>query len=215
MFVSHCQHISLCSPGNWPRASSSLRKQTVGLSPTISIFLYVAQAVEGVLAVVFGNKLYWFESHTQHISLRSPGRWTRASSSLRKQTVLVRVPLSIILYVAQAVERVLAVAFGNKLCWFESQSQHISVCSPDSWTRTSSSLQKQNMLVWVPVSAYFGLSLTIGISLCSRGNTNTHKSKVSMPPSGIRTHNLNRRGAVVCPATGTGEVSHLRIGNEN
>ena len=27
--------------------------------------------------------------------------------------------IGIFLYVAQAVERVLAVAFGNKLCWFE------------------------------------------------------------------------------------------------
>ena len=32
-----------------------------------------AQAVERVLAVAFGNKLCWFESHYRHISLRSPG----------------------------------------------------------------------------------------------------------------------------------------------
>ena len=37
------------------RASSSLWKQTVGSSPTIGIFLYVAQAVERVLAVAFGT----------------------------------------------------------------------------------------------------------------------------------------------------------------
>ena len=42
-------------------------------SPTICIFLYVAQAVERVLAVAFGNKLTWFESHYRRISLCSPG----------------------------------------------------------------------------------------------------------------------------------------------
>ena len=31
---------------------------------------------------------------------------------------------------------------------------------------------------------------------------------------GIRTHNLSRRGTVDCPATGTGEISHLLIENE-
>ena len=58
----------------------------------VPVFLYVAQAVERVLAVAFGNKLCWFESNYRHI-----------------------------FYVTQAVKRVLAVAFGNKLCWFESQ----------------------------------------------------------------------------------------------
>ena len=51
----------------------AFRKIYVGLSPTIGIFLYVAQAVERVLAVAFGNKLCWFESHYRHISLCSPG----------------------------------------------------------------------------------------------------------------------------------------------
>jgi hypothetical protein len=37
--------------------------------------------------------------------------------------------IGIFLYVAQAVERVLAVAFGNKLCWFESHYRHIYSCS--------------------------------------------------------------------------------------
>jgi len=64
-------------------------------SPTIGIFLYVAQAVQRMLAVAFGNKLRWFESHYRHISLCSPGSLTRASSSLRKQATLVRVPLYI------------------------------------------------------------------------------------------------------------------------
>jgi len=45
------------------------------------MFLYVAEAVEHVLAVALENKLCWFESHHQHISLCSPGRWTRARSS--------------------------------------------------------------------------------------------------------------------------------------
>jgi len=103
----------------------------------------VAQAAERVLAVAFGNKLCWFVSHYQHISLCGPGRWTRASSSLRKKTMFVPSPtISIFLYVAQADERVLAVAFGNKLCRFESHYRHISLCSPGSWKRASSSLWK-------------------------------------------------------------------------
>ena len=53
-----------------------------------------------MLAVVaLGNKLCWFESHYRHISLCSPGRWTRASGNLRKQTVLVRVPLSVYFFI--------------------------------------------------------------------------------------------------------------------
>jgi len=75
-------------------ASSSLRKETVGSSLTIGMFLYAAQAVEHVLAVAIGKKLCWFESHYRHISLCGPGSWTRASSSLRKETMLVWVPLS-------------------------------------------------------------------------------------------------------------------------
>jgi len=62
------------------------------------LFAGLAQAVEGMLAVAFGNKLRWFESHYRHISLCSPGSWTRASSSLRKQTMLVRVPISAYLF---------------------------------------------------------------------------------------------------------------------
>ena len=54
--------------------------------------------------------------------------------------------------VAQAVERVLAIAFGNKLCWFESHYRHISLCSLGSWTHVSSSLRKQTMLVRVLAS---------------------------------------------------------------
>ena len=40
--------------------------------------------------------------------------------------------IGIFLYVAQPVERVLATAFGNKLCWFESHYRHISLGSPAS-----------------------------------------------------------------------------------
>jgi len=50
---------------------------------------------------------------------------------------------------------VLAAAFAKKLCWFESHYRHISLCGPGSWTRASSSLQKQTMLVRVPLSSYF------------------------------------------------------------
>jgi len=79
--------------------------------------------------------------------------------------------------VTQAGERVLAVAFRNKLCWFESHYRHIS--------------------------------------LCSSGNTQ-HSQKTDIhAPGGIGTHNLSRRVAVVRPATGTGEVSHLCKENEN
>ena len=60
----------------------------------VPIFLYVAQAVERVLAVAFGNKLCWFKSHYWYISSCSPDSRMRASSSLRKRTMLVRVPLS-------------------------------------------------------------------------------------------------------------------------
>ena len=72
-------------------------------NPTIGIFLYVAQTVERVLTVAFGNN-YVGSSPT----------------------------IGIFLYVAQPVERVLATAFGNKLCWFESHYRHISLCSPGS-----------------------------------------------------------------------------------
>jgi len=39
----------------------ALETNYVGLSPTIGIFLYAAQAVERVLAAAFVNKLRWFE----------------------------------------------------------------------------------------------------------------------------------------------------------
>ena len=45
----------------------------VGSSPIVVIFLYVAKALERVLAVAFGNKLRWLESHFRHISLCSQG----------------------------------------------------------------------------------------------------------------------------------------------
>jgi len=47
-----------------------------------------------------------------------------ASSSLRKQTMLFRVPPSAYYYVAQADECTLAVAFVNKLSWFKSHYRH-------------------------------------------------------------------------------------------
>jgi len=39
--------------------------------------------------------------------------------------LLVRVPLSACFYVAPANERALAVVFVNKLCWFESHCRHV------------------------------------------------------------------------------------------
>jgi len=145
----------------------------------------VAQAVQRVLAVAFGNKLSWIESHCRHISLCSQLSWTRASSSLREKNYIgSSTTMGIFLYVVNSVEcvlavaignklrwfeshcrhislctqlgwRVLAVAFGNKLCWFESHCRHIYLCSQLSWTRASSSLRKQTTLVQVPLSAYF------------------------------------------------------------
>jgi len=57
--------------------------------------------------------------------------------------------------VAHAVQRMPAAAFRSKLLWFESYYRHISLCSPDSWTRARSSLRKQSTLVRVPLLAYF------------------------------------------------------------
>ena len=90
-------------------------------------------------------------------------------------------------YVAQAVERVLEAAFGNKLRWFESHYRHISLYSQSNLTRASSSLQ----------------------------NIDHSQRKDFHAPGRIETHNLSRRGAVYRPSTGTGEVSHLLIENEN
>ena len=59
------------------------------------------------------------------VSRLSPGRWTRASSSLRKQTMLFRVPL-----------------------------RHISLCSPGIWKWDSSSLGKQTTAIPFPCSTY-------------------------------------------------------------
>ena len=75
-------------------------KNYVGSSPTIGIFLYVAQGDERVLRVAFGK----------HYVGSSP-------------------TISIFLDVAQGDERVLRVAFG-KLCKFESHYRHISLCGP-------------------------------------------------------------------------------------
>jgi len=40
----------------------TLETNYVGSSLTIGIFLYVAQAVERLLAAAFVNKLYWFDA---------------------------------------------------------------------------------------------------------------------------------------------------------
>ena len=76
-------------------------KNYVRSSPTIGIFLYVAQGDKRVVGVAFG-----------------------------KNYVGSRPTIGIFLYVAQGDKRVQAVAFVEKLCWFESHYRHISVCSP-------------------------------------------------------------------------------------
>jgi len=53
------------------------------------------------------------------------------------------------------------------------------------------------------------------MSICSRGNTQHSQKTAIHAPGGIQTHNRSRQGAVVRSAIGTGEVSHLRIENEN
>ena len=156
------------------RASSSLRKKNYdGSSPTIGIFLYVAQAVERVLAVAFGKKLCWFESHYQHISLCSPGSERVLAVAFGKKLCWFESHYQHISLCSLGSERVLAIAFGNKLCWFESHYRHISLCSPGSWMCANSRL-------W---------------------NTQ-HSQKTDIhAPGGIRTHNLSRQGAVDRPAT--------------
>jgi len=58
-------------------------------------------------------------------------------------------------------------------------------------------------------------SPTTGIFLyVAEATHNTQKTDIHAPGR-IQTHNFIWRGAVVCPATGTGEVSHLPIENEN
>ena len=51
----------------------AFRKIYVGFSPTLGTFLYVVQAVEGVIAVAFRKRIIFFESHSRHISLYSHG----------------------------------------------------------------------------------------------------------------------------------------------
>ena len=119
-FESHYRHISLWSPDSWTRASSSLRK-----------------------------KQCWFEFHSRHTSLCSPDIWTCASSSLGKKNYVVSSPtIGTPLYAPQTVENVLTVAFGNKLCWFESHYRYIFLCSPGSWTRASSSLRSTQLTIY-------------------------------------------------------------------
>jgi hypothetical protein len=61
-------------------ANQVLKTNYVGSTLAIGIFLYLENQV-------FGNKLRWFDSCYRHISVSS-------QSGLRKQTTLVRVPLS-------------------------------------------------------------------------------------------------------------------------
>jgi len=63
-------------------------------NPSFLLSAGIAQAVEHIPAVAFGNKLHWFESPYRHISLGSPGNWMRARSSIKKLTTLVRFPLA-------------------------------------------------------------------------------------------------------------------------
>ena len=71
-----------------------MEKSYVGSSPTIGIFLYLALAVENVIAVAFGIR-YVGSSPTIGIFLYvARAVETHVSTSFQKQTMLVRVPLS-------------------------------------------------------------------------------------------------------------------------
>ena len=59
----------LCIPGSWTWTSSSLRKKYVCSSPFNGIFLYVAPAVEPVLAVAFGTH----DTHKRQTSMPPVG----------------------------------------------------------------------------------------------------------------------------------------------
>jgi len=127
----------------------------VGSSPTIGIFLYVAQAVESVLAVDFGNN-YVGSSPTISIFLYVAQTVQRMLAVDFGNNYVGSSPtIGIFLYVARPVEPVLATAFGNKLCWVESHYPHISLCSSGISTRVITSLRKQSILVRVQLSAYF------------------------------------------------------------
>ena len=104
----------------------------MGSSPTTTIFLYVAQAVECVLEVAFGHKVCWFGSQYRHISYVAQA--FECMLGVPSGTIYVGSDpnISIFLYVAQAVEHVLAFAFGTKSCRFESHYLHISLCSLDT-----------------------------------------------------------------------------------
>jgi hypothetical protein len=73
-------------------SAAAFKTNYTGSSPSIDIFLYVAQAVESVSAAAFKTN------------------YTGSSPTI-----------GIFLYVAQAVERLLAAAFVNKLCWFDAK----------------------------------------------------------------------------------------------
>ena len=119
----------------------------------LSAYFYVVQAVERALTLAFVKKNQFGSSPTIGIFLCSPGRWRRASSSFRKQTMLVRVPLSAYFYVAQADEGTLAVAFVKTM--FVPVLLSAFLCSLGRWMRARSSLRKQTNFVRVPLSAYY------------------------------------------------------------
>ena len=122
----------------------------------MGMFLYVAQAVEHVLAAAFGKKTVLFRVTLSACFFMQPRQLNACQHLLSETNCVCWCPtISIFLYVTQAVERVLEPAFGKKLCWFESHLLHISLCSPGSKRRGSSSLWKQTMLVRVPLTAYF------------------------------------------------------------
>ena len=76
---------------NFPRRDATYAAGDGWVDRTAPLLLSAAviQAVECVVAVAFGKKLCWFESHCRHISLCGRGSWTCASSSLRKETTKV------------------------------------------------------------------------------------------------------------------------------
>ena len=99
-------------------------------NPSFLLSAGVAQAVQRMPAVAFGNELRWFDSHYRHIPYVA--QVVECMLGVALTNYVGSIPtISIFLYVAQAVERVVGVALRNELRWFESHYRHISLCSPN------------------------------------------------------------------------------------
>ena len=153
-YESNYQHFFMWQ-SIWTRVGNRLGKQTKYVRSLFGMFLYIAHAIERVLAASFGKNCVDM-SYTIGIILYVAHRVVRVlAAAFKWNSVGTGQTIGLFLYVAQAVERVLAATFGNIPCWFESHYRHDSLCTPGSWTRVSSCILKQTVLVRVPLSACF------------------------------------------------------------